>query len=382
MLSDTEKLQRRNHELSILNTVAEALNREMNLNTAVYTVISQVAELLDLQTGWAWLMDEHGETYLSAAQNLPPALADYPERLQGTCYCLRTYREGDLEGAANINVVVCSRLEFLVKGTAGLTYHASIPLYSYDRQKKLGVLNVASRDWCELSEDDLRLLHTVGDLLGIAIERTLLYQESRQHGAIEERNRLARDIHDTLAQGLAGITMQLETLDALLEADASREKLQQIIHRTLDLTRRNLEEARRSVMDLRAAPLENRNLSEAIAELVAELEGVNVSFETMDASRPLSVRIETGLYRIAQEALNNIRQHSHAHHVQLKLHCSPERVQLIIEDDGCGFDPTQVGNDHFGLIGLRERAKLLGGTLEIQTSPAQGTRLEVTIPLN
>ncbi len=378
----TRQLERRNRELLILNSIAEALNRELNISAAVNTVLAQVAELLDLQTGWAWLLDEQtSETYLAAAQNLPPALADYPERLQGTCYCLRTYREGDLAGAANINVVTCSRLEFLMQGTEGLTYHASIPLYSYDGQKKLGVLNVASRGWRELSEDELRLLHTIGDLLGIAIERALLFEKSRQLGAIEERNRLARDIHDTLAQGLAGIAMQLETLDALLESGGAQEKLQQIVRRTLELTRRNLEEARRSVMDLRAAPLENRTLPEALQALVHEMDGVNILFEVTDGSRPLPVRIETGLYRIAQEALNNIRQHAHAHQVKIRLMTLPERVQLVIEDDGCGFDPTQVGSNHFGLIGLSERARLLGGTLEIQTDPGSGTRLEVNIPL-
>ncbi|MBZ0307685.1 MAG: GAF domain-containing protein, partial [Anaerolineae bacterium] len=305
MLTDTQKLERRNHELLILNTIAEALNRELNINAAVNVVLAKVAELLDLQTGWAWLLDlQTSETYLAAAQNLPPALADYPERLQGSCYCLRTYQEGDLAGAANINVVTCSRLEFLMQGTEGLTYHASIPLYSYDRQKKLGVLNVASRDWCELSDEDLRLLHTVGDLLGMAIERALLFEKSRQLGATEERNRLARDIHDTLAQGLAGIAMQLETMDALLEVDTSREKLQGIVRRTLELTRRNLEEARRSVLDLRAAPLDNRSLPEALQALAEEMEGMQINFEVTDGSRPLSVRLETGLYRIAQEALN------------------------------------------------------------------------------
>ncbi len=383
MLTDTQKLERRNHELLILNSIAEALNRELNINAAVNVVLAKVAELLDLQTGWAWLLEEQSsETYLAAAQNLPPALANYPERLQGSCFCLRTYREGDLAGAANINVVTCSRLEFLMQGTEGLTYHASIPLYSYDRQKKLGVLNVASRDWRELSDEDLRLLHTVGDLLGMAIERALLFEKSRQLGAIEERNRLARDIHDTLAQGLAGIAMQLETLDALLETDTHREKWQGIVRRTLELTRRNLEEARRSVMDLRAAPLDNRTLPEALSALVAEIEGVKVTFEVMDGGRPLSVRLETGLYRIAQEALNNIRQHAHARQVNMKLVMLPEQVQLTIEDDGCGFDPTQVGSEHFGLIGLSERARLLGGTLHIQTDPGSGTRLEVHVPFH
>lgn len=101
-------------------------------------------------------------------QNLPPALVHNPSLMEGDCYCLRTYREGDLEGAANVNVVTCSRIKNLVDGTDGLRYHASIPLYASDNTR-LGVLNVASEDWRELSAEDLRLLYTVGDLLSIAV---------------------------------------------------------------------------------------------------------------------------------------------------------------------------------------------------------------------
>ena len=132
--------------------------------------------------------------------------------MEGVCYCLETYAEGDLDGAANVNVVTCSRLAGLVDGTGGLRYHASIPLYAPE-EKKLGVLNVASTNWRELSDDDLRLLYTVGDLLSIAVERARLFEQSAELGAVEERNRLAREIHDTLAQGLAAISLQIETAE-------------------------------------------------------------------------------------------------------------------------------------------------------------------------
>ncbi len=115
----------------------------------------------------------------------------------------------------------------------------------------------------ELSAEDLRLLYTVGDLLSIAIERARLFSHSAEFGAAEERNRLAREIHDTLAQGLAGITLQLETAEALLENDR-RHRSQKTIHQALELARANLDEARRSVLDLRAAPLESRGLAEAL----------------------------------------------------------------------------------------------------------------------
>src|SRR5215470_20182834 len=180
--SDTDKLRRRNRELSILNTIAEALNREIDLSQAMRTTLAQVAELFDLHASWIWLHHEDtGEPYLAAAQNLPPALADAPERMEGSCYCLDMFQSGDLGGAANVNVITCSRLKGLVDGTDGLRYHASVPLYAHGKQ--LGVLNVASADWRRLSSDDLRLLFTVGDLLSIAVERARLFASSAQFGA-------------------------------------------------------------------------------------------------------------------------------------------------------------------------------------------------------
>ncbi|MGH9204582.1 MAG: GAF domain-containing protein, partial [Vicinamibacterales bacterium] len=174
---DALKLLRRNRELSILNAIAEALNRSVDLDQALENALRLVAELLDLRAGWVWLLDEvTGEPYLAAAQFLPPGLANEPERMTGSCYCLDTFVQGDLTGAANVNVVTCSRLKSLVDGTDGLRYHASIPIYSHT--DKLGVLNVASTDWRELDPDDLRLLYTVGYQLGIAVERSRLYARS------------------------------------------------------------------------------------------------------------------------------------------------------------------------------------------------------------
>ena len=192
--NEPEELRRLNHELSVLNAIARELNRSVNLGETLEFTLSQVAELLDLRTGWIWLLPENSSTpYLAAAQNLPPALANEPRRMDGSgyCYCLDTYKKGDLSGAANVNVLTCSRLKGLVDGTGGLRYHASVPLYAQD--KKLGVMNVASPGWRSLSPEDLRLLYTIGDLLSIAVERARLSDRSARLGAAEERNRLARD---------------------------------------------------------------------------------------------------------------------------------------------------------------------------------------------
>src|SRR5919206_3178340 len=303
--SNNKDLRRLNHELSVLNAIARELNRSVNLGEALEFTLAQVAELLGLRTGWIWLMNEESsDPYLAAAQNLPPALSSEPRRMDGAgyCYCLDTYKKGDLEGAANVNVLTCSRLQGLVDGTDGLRYHASIPLYAQD--KKLGVMNVASPDWRSLSSEDLQLLYTIGDLLSIAVERARLFARSAQLGAVEERNRLAREIHDTIAQGLTATALQLESADALLDAGSNTERAREPLRRALSLTQSNLEEARRSVLDLRATPLEGRSLSEALKALVDRWEaeqGVSVRYKAINGSYPLPPNVEVGLYRICQE---------------------------------------------------------------------------------
>ena len=381
----TKDLRRLNHELSVLNIVARELNRSVNLSETLEFTLSQVAELLDLRTGWIWLLsDDSSEPYLAASQNLPPALANDPRRMDGAgyCYCLDTYERGDLSGAANVNVLTCSRLKGLVDGTDGLRYHASIPLYAQD--KRLGVMNVASPDWRSLSPEDLQLLYTIGDLLSIAVERARLFAQSTQLGAAQERNRLAREIHDTLAQGLTATTLQLESVDALLDAGSDAEQAREPLHRALSLTQSNLEEARRSVLDLRAAPLEGRSLSEALQALVNGWEtetGVPVRFQAVNGSRPLPPRVEVTMYRICQEALTNVARHAEARRVTVRLVATPEQVQLTIEDDGLGLDASDTAEDRYGLVGMNERARMLGGALDLSTSPGAGTRVRVTVPL-
>jgi two-component system NarL family sensor kinase len=381
--SHTQQLQRRNRELSILNSIAEAINRSVDLDQALQVTLAQVADLFDLHTGWVWLVhDETSQTYLAAAQNLPPALANNPESMHGSCYCLDTYQAGIFEGAANVNVIICSRLRKFVDGTDGLRYHSSIPLYAHG--KPLGVLNVASTDWRELTSDDLRLLYTIGDMLSIAIERARLFANSAEIGAVEERNRLAREIHDTLAQGLSAIALQLETADALIEANASSEQIQQALNQALSLTRVNLEEARRSVLDLRAATLEGRTLPQVLESLAENYNSKGLfraTYKEKGPIRPLPVRIETGIYRIAQEALVNVAQHANASQVLIRLITKPSQVTFSVEDDGIGFDPNKIPDERFGLIGLNERAKLLGGNLQIRSSPNEGTKVIVHIPI-
>src|SRR5437764_11522587 len=373
---ETTSLLRENRDLAILYAIAGHLNRKIDVHEALQEVLVQVTRLLGLQTGWVWLLGERDAPYLAAAQSLPPYLADHPQRMTGSCLCLDTFLQGDLEGAANINVLRCSRLKNAERdsdpSSLGLRFHASIPIYA--GEKALGVLNVASEDWRELQAEELQLLHIIGDQIGLAVQRARLSAE-HTHAAtrlatIEERNRLAREIHDTLAQGLAAITLQLETADAL--AASRPDRAQEAIRRALSLARGNLEEARRSVMNLRAAPLQNRTLPEALASLARSscdttTQDVEFSYSPEHNFPNLPARLEEGIYRIAQEALANACNHAHAQHLDMTLTVDDQHVIVLVQDDGCGFDPDKVTGigrqDHFGLTGMAERVKLLGGSI-------------------
>ena len=378
-------LRRLNHELSVLNGIARELNRSVNLDQALRFALSQVAELLGLRTGWIWLLDDSSpEPYLAAAQNLPPVLANEPRRMDGSsyCYCLDTYKKGDLEGAANVNVLTCTRLDGLIDGTDSLRYHASIPLYA--GEKRLGVMNVASPAWRGLSPDDLQLLNTVGDLLSIAVERARLFDRSARLGAVEERNRLAREIHDTLAQGLTATGLQIESAEALLETGSDPKRVHDALTRPHHLTRSNLQQARRSLHDLRAAPLEGRSLPEALKSLVDRWEtetGVATRFKAVNGGRPLPPRVEVALYRVGQEALNNVARHAQANRVTVRLVSTPETVAITVEDDGLGFDPAEVSDGRHGLVGMRERVEMLGGDLVTRSRRGEGAGVEATVPL-
>jgi two-component system, NarL family, sensor kinase len=378
-------------ELATLTALAQALSGPADLTQSLEAALGTVADALGLETGWVWLLDDAGEPRLAAARALPPALRDHPDAMHGDCYCLKTFRAGDLRGAANVNVVWCSRLAVLIDDDRGdevgrLQCHASVPLVIGDR--RLGMLNVASRDWRVLSDAELSLLTTAGALVSLTVERGRLEAAGARAVAAEERNRLAREIHDTIAQGLAALTMQLETADALIgtgqDVDA---RLGSTVSRALTLARATLDEARGSVLDLREAPLDGRSLREALDVIAADARAsgnVAISVEvtaTRAADRSPPPAIERALFRIAQQAVANALRHASARRISVRLTQAADSVTLRIEDDGDGFDAGAVPADRFGLVGMRERARLLGGTLVIESAPGEGTAIDVRLPV-
>jgi signal transduction histidine kinase len=199
-----------------------------------------------------------------------------------------------------------------------------------------------------------------------------LLAQAREAGALDERARLAREIHDTLAQGLIGIVTQLE---AAGQGDRERH-----IAAATRLARESLTEARRSVQALRPQPLEDARLPEAIAQVAgawSELHGVPAEASTTGAPRPLPVDVEATLLRTAQEALANVAKHASASRVGLTLSYMDDLVTLDIRDDGIGG--AAPGNG-YGLTGMQERLQGLHGTLAIESETGGGTALSASVP--
>jgi ligand-binding sensor domain-containing protein/signal transduction histidine kinase len=201
---------------------------------------------------------------------------------------------------------------------------------------------------------------------------------------LAERNRIARDLHDTLAQGFAGIGFQLEAVAArIVEAPVQAQNHLQV---ALQMVRQSLAEARRSVLNLRSSTSENGDLASALAQTARRLspnQSVEVQSSIVGSVRSLPAKIEDNLLRIGQEAIVNSLKYAHAGHLWIELDYLDHNVVLRVRDDGEGFDSARLSANeepHFGLLGMRERARQMGGSLNVTSSPGRGTGVVLEIP--
>jgi signal transduction histidine kinase len=224
-----------------------------------------------------------------------------------------------------------------------------------------------------------------GEVERLAQELSRANQQLRFHAVqaeelatIRERNRLAREIHDSLGHYLTTVNMQLEAARAVMESEPA--KALDALQKAQALTREGLADVRRSVASLRASPGAERPLPEALAELVADsrTSGLSTELTITGSPRDVSQAAQLTLYRAVQEALTNVRKHAQASRAQLGLdYAAAGLVRLTLRDDGRGASAVEGG---FGLLGIRERVHLLGGEVVITTSPGNGFALEITLP--
>jgi signal transduction histidine kinase len=283
--------------------------------------------------------------------------------------CLHDLRHG----AAVVLVVAAGLLWQLAHQPGGVPWPAVAAVSVFVAGTLLGVGYVGAI--VRQSQERQRLLEQ------LQATRVELAAAERQAGMLQERQRLARDIHDTLSQGFASVVLLLE---AAQESLATGQQVDQHITQALRSARDNLAESRGVVWALRPSPLAEQSVPQALEELgrrFTEETGVCVQTAVTGTQRPLGTQTETALLRIAQEALANVRKHAAASQVTVTLSYLDDVVVLDVADDGVGFDPaaTQTGGG-LGLHAMRERVTQFAGSLTIESAPAQGTTVAAELP--
>ncbi|KOO47099.1 GAF domain-containing sensor histidine kinase [Priestia koreensis] len=365
------------HELRTLKAIAETLNSANDIHTMLNDVLKEVLSLTKLEAGWIYLIDEKGNYSLAADYKLPEALCIESKKpmCEGGCWCLDRYNDGRLKRAANI--IECKRLEDAVEfewgDTRDITHHATVPLLAGD--ERFGLLNVASPHKNRFVEKELALLEGIAYQIGTALKRIALTQKEQESALLAERNRLAKDLHDSVNQLLFSISLTAGGTKEMTEDVQVKEMLDYI----QGLSKEALSEMRSLIWQLRPQGLEE-GVGTALANYGKVL-GLTVQVDVKGVLQ-LSFSTEEALWRIGQEALNNCSKHSETEEIAIVITGNPSYVSLEIHDDGKGF---QYNEDQprltFGLTSMKERAESLNGTFQVTSAANQGTTIYIQIPL-
>lgn len=230
-------------------------------------------------------------------------------------------------------------------------------------------------------ESKIFLAEALAGQATLAVQMARLAEQARQAAKLEERNRIARDIHDTLAQGFTGVVVNLEAASRTLKKDNVELALEHIEH-ARGLAQAGLAEARQSVRALRPYALHQADLEHALHTLLRSYEaGGTISARVHCSGERVALpeEVENELLRIAQECMTNVLKHAGAQHAEIKLVFGNDTVSLSVADDGTGFDPHEH-HDGFGLVGMHERAERIGARLLVSSRPGLGTRVETVVP--
>jgi signal transduction histidine kinase len=253
-----------------------------------------------------------------------------------------------------------------------------VPLLTQDRP--IGLLVIASSTPGYYTAAHRRVVAAVAAQAAVAIENARLYERAGALAALEERQRLARELHDSVSQALYGIALGTKTARTLLDRDPTR--LAGPLDYILQLAEAGLTEMRALIFELRPESLATEGLVAALGKQTAALSARHGLAVEADLGTEPDLPLETkeALYRIAQEALHNVAKHARARNAEVRLHLNDNACVLEICDDGVGFDAGGSFPGHLGLRSMHERAARLGGTLAIESAPGTGTRLTARVP--
>ncbi len=406
-----QRVQARTLQLSTVNAVATTVNRSLNLEDILQRALDEVLHLTGIDMAAIFLLDPaSGHLKMNAYRGL----SEHAARLAYQVGLL----DGNCGGVLELGraVVVPDISQLRGRGAKSLqrenvTAMMHVPLMTRDRA--LGSMCLGTHDNMKFDEQEQKLFTSIGNQIAIAVENARLYAEvqhkERLRGELfqkalaaqeEERKRIARELHDEVSQSLTALLYEAEGGLELKASAAARSRFQDI----WDLTQRSLDNVHDLIFDLRPSMLDQLGLIPAVrwlAKTRLEPKGIRVQVEAADGEEASQQRLETdtetALFRVIQEAINNIARHAAARSVDIQLEMQDQYARVSIRDDGVGFDLAELagitareiespetptrGARGLGIVGMQERIELLGGELEILTAPGAGTWLKIRIPL-
>jgi PAS domain S-box-containing protein len=373
-----EALRKAHNEISALYNVASVASASLDLDTILERSLDRVLATMKSDKGVIHLLDEEEKTLcLAAQQGIPPdVMAQIDPVVSDNGLVSWVFDHG--KPLIIPNMANDPRAPQAVR-TNNLHAYIGVPMRA--KGKVLGVFSVFGEAGHQFCVEEMTLLASIADQVGVAVEHTRLHQQAEQLAVMEERERLARDLHDSVTQSLYSLTLFAEAGQRLIRS-GDLERAEGYLARLGETAQDALKEMRRLVYELRPPALEREGLVGAIQRRLGAVErrvGVKAHLLVDDMIK-LPASVEEGLYHIAQEALNNTLKHAAATSVTVRIRVVDEQVELEVVDNGIGFDPDTAGNGGgMGLVNMRERAKELGGTLRTVSTPGEGTKVSVSV---
>ncbi len=373
-----EDIEQKDHTLEIVYDVAASINSSRDLDELLTRFLSTLTNVVNARAAVVRLITEDGQMRLISSLGLDEELMQKEQLLPSEqCLCGSAYREDEV---CYQKVSKCDKIigrAFFDSDDVGMI---AVPLQY--RDKTLGVYNLFVENSELPNPEDMTILLTnIGRHLGMAIDKARTDNESKRLSIMEERTRLAHELHDSLAQTLASLRFQVRVLDETLRRGQEPE-----IWSELEKIENNLDEAYAELRELIThfrAPIDKRGLISAVEHLVDRFRNqsdISIFLQKEWNVLQLPASIEMQALRIIQESLNNIRKHSQAHTVRVFMRSDTQGdCSILIEDDGVGMNiapqSDRTSGDHLGLSIMEERAKRIGGTVHFESEPGEGTRI-------
>jgi signal transduction histidine kinase len=384
----THETERRRQELEALYRADAELHRHLRLEEVLQALVDIAVDILQADKSALMVWDDQREKLVvQVARGFHPDTLDqmFFAPGKGTVGHVATTGEPVIVEDARTDTRVAKRTTIIEP--EGIRSFMQVPIRVSGE-----VFGVFSADYVHpraFGDDERRLFTALAQRAALAIDTAQLYEQSQELAIIQERNRLARDLHDAVTQMLFSASLIAEALPTLWETD--REEGQRLLNEIRLLSRGALAEMRTLLMELRPIALAEANLGDLLrqlAEAVIGRTGTPVTVK-VEGRCMLPTEVHVAFYRIAQEALNNAAKHAYATQVKVGLHSDPPtphpssiqrtgqcaKVELVISDDGRGFDPSYTPPERLGLGIMRERAQAVGATLKIESQPGHGTRI-------